>query len=190
MVVLTGLALAVSTAATATGVPSGQRALGQSVIEPVYDADHAGAIAFVSTPEHAAPAPDDHAVATLYLPVYPTGSSMTDTLCPHVPTERCPDHGATIASLAQETQPAVYGSGVIGHDHLMHLPRTPTFSVEVEPVVVLFTSSEAADEHLLTAAQVTAAVARGDAVTIPLPPARLHASVVPLAVWRLATPLG
>ena len=175
--------------AAASGVPSGQRLHGQSVVEPVYDADNAGAIGFISTPQHADQHAGTTAQAPIYLPVYPVGSTVGKLICPHTPVDTCPDHGPGIAGLAQSVAPAVYGGGVIGHDHVTAL-RGAGFHVALEPVVVLFTSKAAADEHLLTRAAIDAAVARGDAITLPLEAATLHGEQVSRRVWDLATPVG
>lgn len=172
----------------AENIPSGQRVLGRSVIEPVYDADHAGVIRFISTPENAPLNSDRHAVAPLYLPVYPTGSTVGPLICPHLPVDTCPDHGPIIAGLAQSVAPGVYGGGVLGHDHLAQL-RGADFHVDLEPTVVLFTSTRAANEHLLTREAINAAISRGDAIAIPLPPATLHGEQVSDQVWTLATPV-
>lgn len=172
-------------------VPSGQRQLGQSIVEPVYDAQHAGAIGFIKTPEHAPVRSDEAARRPLYLPVYPEGASVGALICPHVPVDTCPDHGPVIAGLAQSVAPEVYGVGVVGHDHLAALRGAggEGAGVILEPVVVLFTSAAAARQHLLTEADVLAAVARGDAMTIALPGAALHGELVPTEVWTLATPV-
>jgi hypothetical protein len=182
------LALVTVGGAAADGVPSGQRVLGQSVVEPVYDAEHAGAVGFISTPQHAPLASDSRAWAPLYLPVYPTGSTVGQLICPHVPVDTCPDHGPVIAGLAQAFAPDVYGGGVIGHDHVAQL-RGVGFHVALEPTVVLFTSKAAADEHLTTRASIDAAIARGDAIAIPLEAAALHGEQVAARVWSLATPV-
>jgi hypothetical protein len=182
--------LAVATiggAAFASGVPSGQRVFGQCVVEPVYDADDAGVVGFISTPQHARLHSDARALAPLYLPVYPTGSTVGDLICPHTPVDTCPDHGPGIAGLAQSLEPGVYGGGVIGHDHVTSL-RGVGFHVALEPIVVLFTSPAAATEHLTTRAAIDAAIARGDAIAVPLEAAALHGEQVSDQVWDLATP--
>jgi hypothetical protein len=176
-------------AAASTDVPSGQRRLGDSVVEPVYDAAHPGVVGFVKTPSSAPIAASPRAWAPLYLPVYPTGSTVGALICPHLPVDGCPDHGPVIAELARNTVPAVYGEGVIGHDHLAVLRTEGGFHVALEPIVVLFTSTAAANDHLLTSQAVLAAVARGDAITIPLPGAVLHGEQVSERVWSLATPI-
>lgn len=188
-IALTGFTLGQSGIAAAGGsVPSGQRILGQSVVEPVYDAQHAGEIGFISTPSNAPLEANLRAWAPLYLPVYPSGSTVGALICPHVPVDTCPDHGPTIAGLAQSVAPDVYGDGVLGHDHLAVLPGAG-FDVALEPIVVLFTTKVAANEHVLTGDAIEAAIGRGDAITVPLPGATLHGEPVPVTVWRLATPV-
>jgi len=85
--------------------------------------------------------------------------------------------------------PSVYGDGVLGHDHLMDFPGGADFNVAWEPILVLFTSKAAANEHLLTDAQIDAAVARHDAIEVPLPDATFHCQAVSARVYALGTPL-
>ena len=184
-------AIAVLTAggvAAVDSVPSGQRAQGRSIVEPVYDADNDGVVRFIGTPDHAPLNSDTRAWAPLYLPVYPTGSTVGQLICPHVPVDTCPDHGSVIAGLAQAVAPDVYGHGVIGHDHVAQL-RGVGFHVALEPTVVLFTSLIAANEHLTTRAAIDAAISRGDAIAIPLEVAALHGEQVSSQVWNLAAPV-
>ena len=67
--------------------------------------------------------------------------------CQHQPADNCPDHGPAVSGLAQAAAPLVYSSGVWGHDHLVAAPPSPPaagdFNVAWEPVVVLFTSTDA-----------------------------------------------
>jgi hypothetical protein len=178
-----------ATLATAGSIPSGERLLGQSVLEPVYDDEQAGVIGFVSTPLHAPLKANPRAWSPFYLPVYPVGSTVGPLICRHTPAENCPDHGAAIAEAAAAIMPSVYGSGVVGHDHLMDFPGGADFNVAWEPILVLFTSKAAANEHLLTDAQIEAAVERGDAIEVPLPQATFHCQAVSAAVWKLGRPL-
>ncbi|MDP9296016.1 MAG: hypothetical protein M3O88_04890 [Actinomycetota bacterium] len=113
----------------------------------------------------------------------------TTFLCQHTPIENCPTHGDAIAGLAQAMEPSVYGGGVLGHDHLMDFPGGADFHIAWEPIVVLFTNSAAANEHILTDAQIEAAVARDDAIEVPLPGATFYCAFVPARVYDLATPL-
>jgi len=84
----------------------------------------------------------------------------------------------------------VYSGGVMGHDHLMAGPASGgDFNIAWEPIPVLFTSTGAADAHLINKAQVDAAVASGDAYEAPLPQLTFNCSVVNQAVYALGTPL-
>jgi hypothetical protein len=57
-----------------------------------------------------------------------------------------------------------------------------------EPILVLFTSTAAANEHLLTDAAIDAAVDRGDAIEVPLPQLTFHCEAVSARVYELGTP--
>ena len=174
-------------------IPSGERILGQTVLEAVYDAEHAGAIGYVSTPIHAPMKANPRAWAPLYVVMYPVTSTVvtsgTTLLCQHLPVENCPDHGPGVAGLAQQMMPGVYGVGVAGHDHVMDYPGGDDFNVAWEPVVVLFTNAAAANQHLVTDAQISAAVASHDAIEIPLAAATFHCAAVAKALWDRGTPV-
>jgi hypothetical protein len=180
-----------TTVHAAASIPSGEVVVGQTVIEPVYD-DMTGAIRYVSTPMHT-PNPvntNPRAWAPFYLPVYPAGSTVGTTLCEDVPVENCPDHGPALAGAARAIMPKVYPGAVIGHDHLMAGPGSGgDFNIAWEPVLVLFTSTAAANEHITTLAQLNAALGRGDVIEIPLPNLTFHCSVVSAAVYAQGTPL-
>lgn len=181
--------------AMASPLPSGERIVGNTVVEPVYD-DMTGAVRYVSTPR-GAPNPvksNPRASAPFYLPVYPTGSSVGTLNCEDVPVENCPDHGPGVALAAMAIMPPVYGGGVIGHDHLMAGPGSHgDFNVAWVPTLVLFTSN-AAVRHLILLKDVMAAVASGDAILVPLdgsngtPNLTFHCSVVSGAVYANGTP--
>ncbi|HEY8840517.1 MAG TPA: hypothetical protein VIO80_07680 [Candidatus Dormibacteraeota bacterium] len=182
--------------ALASSIPSGERIVGRTVIEPVYD-DMTGAIRYVSTPM-GAPNPVKSppiAAAPFYLPVYPTGSTVGTLVCQDVPQENCPDHGAAVAGAAQAIMPSVYSGGVIGHDHLMAGPGSGgDFNIAWVPILVLFTSNAAANQHLILLTDVNAAVAGGQAILVPLdgthgtPNLTFHCSVVPAAVYARGIP--
>jgi hypothetical protein len=184
------VALVAAMPAAAGSIPSGERVLGQAVIEPVYN-DETGAIGFVSTPLNAPTKANPRAWAPFYAPVYPVGSTVGPLLCQHTPVENCPTHGDAIAGLAQALAPvpSVYAAGVLGHDHLMDFPGGEDFNIAWEPILVLFTSSGAANEHLILDSQVETAVAKGDAVEIPLPPATFLCAAVPASVYAQGMPL-
>jgi hypothetical protein len=182
-------------AAGAGSVPSGERQVGQSVLEPVYNDEQAGTIGYVSTPLKAPTVVKANPAAwsPFFVPVYPTTSTVGTLLCMHLPTDNCPDHGPGIAEAAAAIMPNVYGpsdgSGVLGHDHLMDFPGGADFNVAWEPILVLFTSTAAANEHLLTDAQIEAAVEAGRAIEVPLPQLTFHCAAVSARVYALGTPL-
>jgi hypothetical protein len=86
--------------------------------------------------------------------------------------------------------PAVYGDGVLGHDHLMDFPGAAEWNVAWEPVLVLFTSKAAANEHLLTDEQIDAAIDRGDAIEIEVPEATFHCQKVSSVLYAGGVPLS
>ena len=188
--------LAVNTrlrASAADSIPSGETILGKSTIEPVYD-DTNGSITYVMTPNNA-PNPvhsNPNSWAPFYVPVYPVGSTVGTLLCAHTPKDNCPDHGPGIAGAAATIVPSVYGDGVLGHDHLMAPPGSGgDFNIAWEPILVLFTTKDAANTHLTTLAQINAAVngPNPTAIEVPLPQLTFHCEVVPAKVYALGTPV-
>jgi hypothetical protein len=186
----------VASAPVSAATPSGERAHGQSTIEPVYD-DMTGAVAYLATPNHVANPvhTNPRAWAPIYLTVYPTGSTVGTLDCMGVPGN-CPDHDGLVAGVAMSAMPSVYGDGVIGHDHLVAVPGSGgDFNIAWQPVLVLFTSKAAANEHITTLAQINAAVGRGDAFEIwtgvnGAPDLTFHCSVVPAVVYWNGTPVS
>jgi hypothetical protein len=175
----------------ASTVPSGERAFHQSGVEPVYN-DETGTIGYLMVPGHSRMRANPRSWAPIYLPVYPTSaaSSVGTLVCMHVPVENCPSHGNDIAGLAAQMMPDVYGAGVLGHDHMMDFPGGSDFNIAWEPIVVLFTSKAAANEHLTTDAALEAAVGRGDAIEVPLPQLTFYCAVVPKVIYDRATPVA
>ena len=178
--------------ARADALPSGERQLGRSAIEPAYNAD-TGKILYLGTPEkspfptHTSP----HAVSPLYLVEYPPGSTVGTLNCMGVPGN-CPDHDGLVAAVATGAMPAVYGTDpslLPGHDHVVDPPGAPDFNVAWEVVEVLFTNRAAANTHLTTDTAIENAVAAGDAVEIDLGFA-FHCQVVPQVVYNRGTPVG
>ena len=182
-----------SRAAAAASMPSGERIHGQSTIEPVYD-DTTGNVNFVMTPNKA-PNPvnaNPQSWAPFYVPVYPlSASASVGTLqCAHLPADNCPDHGPPIAGAAASIVPSVYGSGVLGHDHLMAPPGSGgDFNIAWEPILVLFTNTTAANTRLTTLAQIKAAESSGQAFEVPNPSATFHCEVVPANIYANSTPV-
>jgi hypothetical protein len=153
--------------------PSGERQLGNVAIEPAYD-DPNGNVIFLLTPNRLAPlnptqpinGVNPHAVAPLFLVVYPPGTPGTFN-CMGVPGN-CPDHNPTIASVATAVLPGVYGSdaaAVPGHDHLVGMPHTGDFNVPWHVYVELFTSKRAVT-HITTLVDLEAAWSSGALVEL------------------------
>lgn len=184
-------AVRASAAPTADALPSGERLLGQSSIEPAYD-DQTGNLTYLLTPIRS-PFPthtSSRAVAPLYLVEYPPGSTVGTLNCMGVPGN-CPDHDGEVATAATTIMPGVYGTDptvVPGHDHLVAVPASGgDFNVAWEVFEVLFTSKAAGNTHLTTEAAIEDAVGRGDAIEVDLGFA-FHCSVVPARVYWRGTP--
>jgi hypothetical protein len=165
---LAALACVVPVAGSADALPSGEHLLGNVAIEPAYD-DYNGSIVYLLTPNRLAPLGannpinnvNPHAVAPLYLIVYPPGTAGTFN-CMGVPGN-CPDHDGAIAGVATGVRPDVYGtdaSRVPGHDHLVGMPRTGDFNVAWRVYVELFTPG-ATVTHITTLAQLQNAWSSG-----------------------------
>ncbi len=187
-------AAAPASMAVATSLPTGQVVVGQGTIEPAYN-DINGSLVYLLTPNKAPMhANMDHAVAPLYVIMYPTASAgaIGTVNCQHQPADNCPDHGPLLAGLAESVFPSVYGAGVWGHDHILSAPPAPPaigdFNFAWMPVAVLFTPG-AAITHITTEAQLDAAVTAGDVIEIPLAAATFNCSVVSATVYNLGTPV-
>jgi hypothetical protein len=186
-------ALANAQSALTAALPSGERLLGQSSIEPAYN-DVLGTLIFLSTPIKS-PFPthtSSRAVASLYLVEYPPGSTVGTMNCMGVPGN-CPDHDIEVATAATSIMPAVYGTDptkVPGHDHLVAPPASGgDFNVAWEVVEVLFTNKAAGNTPLHTEEAIEAAEKRGDAIEVDLGFA-FHCSVVSPAPYFKGTPIG
>lgn len=182
---LTGLA-----SADSGSPPTGDRYLNGNRVDAAYNAANPGQLGFFMEPSgrmHASPT----AWAPIYVVVYPTGSTAASTFnCMHFgpKDDNCPSHGDAIAGLAAAQEPAVYGDGVAGLDHVLDFPGGDDFNVAWEPVAVLFTSKAAANEHLLSDDRILQLQAEGAVKLIPLPALTFLCAIVPQRVWDLATP--
>jgi hypothetical protein len=152
----------------ADSLPTGEHTLGNTAIEPAYDA-YNGSLVYLLTPNRLAPlnptqpinGVNTHAVAPLFLVVYPPGTPGVFN-CMGNPGN-CPDHDGAIAGVATSVMPSVYGavaSAVPGHDHLVGMPRTGDFNVPWRVYIELFTST-AAVTHITTLSGLQAAWASG-----------------------------
>jgi hypothetical protein len=177
------------TAFADANVPSGERINGQSTLEPAYD-DMTGNQIYLNTPNNAHLNANPRAWAPLYVVEYPKDATVGTLQCAHIPADNCPDHGPLIAGVAASIMPSVYGAGALGHDHLLAAPGSGgDFNIAWEPYLVLFTNAAAANTHITTLAQLQWALNSGNAISVPLPQATFHCSVVSGAVYDHATPV-
>lgn len=192
-----------ASASSASGVPSGQRMIGNTsfstatgrftgggaTVEPAYN-DANGSLVYLLTPTNAkvsAKAP----VAPIYLPVYPVGSGIDPASlnCAHLPADNCADHGPEVSGAPPIVNNPVYANGVLGHDHLVGVASTGgDFNFKWEPTLIVFNNAQAATHHITTLAQIEAAKLAGDITVIPLPALDFNCSIVGAAVYNRATP--
>jgi hypothetical protein len=153
----------------ASGLPTGERHLGQATIEPAYD-DMTGNLVYLLTPDHA-PFPatqiNSLAVDPLYLVLYPPGTAGTFN-CMGVPGN-CPDHDGLVAGAATAIEPGLYGTNpaaVPGHDHLVGVAATHgDFKVAWHVYLELFTSSGAVT-HITTLSELNTAKGSGSVIEV------------------------
>ncbi len=185
---------------------------GGGAIEPAYN-DANGSLIYLLTPTKSnvqlsnkiVQDPTDVAfpfahpvnVAPLFLPVYPTSSGIIPATlnCAHVPADNCPDHGPAVSDAVQfGIDPAVYGAGVIGHDHLIGVAATKgDFNIIWEPVLVLFAPTEAgaaaaASQHITTLQQLTDDLNAGLVFEVPLPALDFRCAIVSASLYAHGTP--
>lgn len=184
--------------AVADPAPTGQRSFHNNGLEPAYNAANAGQIGYFMEPAgkmNASPT----AWAPIYVVVYPRDSTVAQTTtfsCIHhaMGDDNCPSHGNAIAGLAMATEPTVYSDAahhdlVAGHDHVLDFPGGDDFNIAWEPVVVLFKSKTAANEHVVTDDRIKQLYADGKVDLIPLPQATFLCAIVPQTIWNMATPV-
>ena len=191
-------------ASSASTAPSGQVMYGNTTIdsatghfvggggtvEPAYNSA-TGTLIYLQTPNNAKTHPNPHNVAPLYIPVYPVGSGIDPASlnCAHKPADNCPDHGPGVAGAALNIEKTVYGDGVVGHDHLAGIASAGgDFNVIWEPTLVLFTSAQAAQQHITTLAQINADLTANKAILVPLPQLDFNCAVVSAAAYARGTP--
>ena len=190
--------LAAAVPAGATTAPSGDRFVGNATlghggaIEPAYDYN-TGNLAYILTPT-GAPFPakaNDHAVAPLYIVVYPASYPGWTLSCMGVPGN-CPDHDGLIAGAATAIEPGVYGTdpaAVPGHDHLIGLANTGgDWNVAWHVYVILFTNSAAANSHITTLTQLQDALDGGDAISVDSGIV-FNCNAVPASLYWSGTPI-
>lgn len=190
--------LATAIPVSATEPPSGERIVGNAtlghgaVVEPAYDYN-TGSLTYILTPT-GAPFPakaNAHAVAPLYLVVYPSSYPGWTLNCMGVPGN-CPDHDGMIAGAATAIEPDVYGTnpaGVPGHDHLIGLANTGgDWNVAWHVYVILFTNSAAANSHITTLTQLHDALGSDDAISVDSG-IIFNCSAVPASLYWNGTPI-
>lgn len=183
--------------ATASGAPTGEVTLGQSTIEPAYNAAD-GSLMYLLTPNKAPMRAPAVTWAPLYIPVYPAsdaGLFPSPLNCMHLGGDNCPDHGPEVAGAAMAIMPGIYGAGVLGHDHVGDAPGGSDFNFQWVPVLVLFTDPIAAQTRVTTDAGIAALVANHQAIEIRLdgthgaPFSVFNCSVVSASVYSRGTPV-
>jgi len=196
LALLASIAVLASSAIAAAdpSVPTGERSFHGATLEPFYNAENAGQIGYLLTPGKAPMKANPRAWSPLYIVVYPRGTTAASTLnCMHYPAENCPSHGDEVAGAAASIAAAngwdTYDSGVLGHDHVGDFPGGADFNFAWEPVLVLFTSAAAANEHLVTDTQIDDAVADGKAIEVELPQLTFNCAAVSGRIWSMATPV-
>ncbi len=189
-----GAVLFVPWTAAAQDLPSGEVEFRQSSIEPAYN-DLNGKITYFLTPARAHEKANGHAVAPIYIIVYPTSAagSVGTLNCMYQPTDNCPSHGQGVAYMANLVEYSVYSGGVLGHDHILAAPPSPPvvggdFNIAWLPVFVFFTSSTAANTHIKTLDQLNKELADGNVIEKLFPNGTFHCSIVPATVYNMGTP--
>lgn len=192
-----GALLLAAVPVSATTAPSGERMIGDvseghgAAIEPAYDYN-TGERAYFLTPTGAFfSKANGHAVAPLYIVVYPSSYPGWTLDCMGVPGN-CPDHDGLIAGAATALEPGVYGTNpaaVPGHDHLLGLANTGgDWNVAWHVYVILFTNSAAANSHITTLTQLDDALGGGDAISVDSG-IIFNCSVVPASLYWSGTPI-
>jgi len=188
---LAGMVLVATGPVSAGLLPTGERTFQTNRLEPAYDAANPGQLGYFMEPAgqmNASPT----AWAPIYVVVYPTGSTAATTFnCMHYGPndDNCPSHGDTIAGFAATHEPDVYGNGVAGHDHVLDFPGGDDFNIAWEPVVVLFTSKDAANEHLLSDDRILQLQSEGEVKVFPLAAKTFLCAIVPGRIYDMATPV-
>jgi hypothetical protein len=187
-------ALLTTGAGHAAGLPSGERQVGQALVEPAFD-DMTGGLIYLLTPIHA-PFPakaNDRSWEPIYVVVYPSSSTFGDLNCMMSPNN-CPDHNGVVDQLARQINPnGLYSNGTKGHDHILHAPGPPggEFNVNWEIHLILFTDAQASQQRLRTLDDLfgpSGVVTTGKAIDVDLELAFICA-VVPARVYARGTPV-
>ncbi len=194
---------AASAQSQGSGPISGQRAFGQSTVEPAVN-DANGGTVFLLTP-NLVPFPSNsnpRASAPMYIPMYPSDSTINPatlncqpTNCDHLnvlpfPAPDYPNGGTTCTKFGLPEG----GCGlVVGHDHLIGVPATGDFNVAWHVILVVFTSQGFSDgainNRMKTLQDVATAVTSGDAFEVSTP-ITFNCSIVSQTVYLRGAPLS
>ncbi len=196
------LVLWATSAQSQTGL-SGQRAFGQSTVEPAIN-DANGSTVFLLIPDRV-PFPSQsnpRASAPMYIPMYPAGSTINPTTlncqphnCDHLNVlpfiaEGYPNGGTTCTQFGLPDKSC---SLVVGHDHLIGVAPIGDFNVAWHVILVVFTpqgvNSNASNNRIMTLMDLAAAVSRGDAFEVSTPIV-FNCSIVPETVYLKGVPLS
>jgi hypothetical protein len=189
----------------ASGVDSGQRAFGQSEVEPALDDSNGNAIYLLTPLKNPFPSKaNPRATAPMYLPMYPLSSTVPasdlncqPTNCDHSNVLPFPesDYGALSGS-----DPACVDfnggspcSPVKGHDHLVGVASTGgDFNQAWHVELVVFTHAAFLDgkinTRITTLSQIQALVNSGDAF-IADTPVTFNCSVASEQTYEIGTPV-
>lgn len=202
-------------AAEATGVFSGQTAFGQVSVEPAFD-DATGNVVFLLTP-NGAPLPskaNSHAQDTLYIPVYPTNSTISPShlqcqtgeatnsgncnhlqvlpfFDPHYDRNADDENGSSRA--CQDYNGGKPCTVYLGHDHLIGVPKTGgAFNVAWAVKLVIFTPTGIGDgainKRITTLSDLDSLIVNKDVAIAPTPIV-FNCSIVSQTVYERGAPL-
>lgn len=200
-----GAAASIATASVDLPWQTGQRAFGNSVVEPAVN-DTNGTQTFLITPNHSPfydgsanpsappPHPFDKVSAPLYLVTYPIGSTVD--VGPGAAPLNCYTEGFFSAGLPYNCDHAQI-PGVKGHDHLVGVPGSQKaggdYNVQWHVLATFFTqkgiSDGAMNTRILTFAQLTAAQQNGDVTPFVDTHIYFDCSAVSGASYSNGTPL-
>ena len=177
----------------------GERIAQKQVLIPFYDWD-TGKVIIGSTPvscqyvntcaPHASKGIPKQQVQPFYLVVYPMQEKgKIPVQCVHEPADNCPDHGPLIAAGAKQLNPAVYGNGVWGHNHIGAGPESAEYRVIASPILVLFKTRAAATHLITTRKQIMSAVHSGQAYLYPAPQYEFINYVVAASLYAEGKPV-
>lgn len=177
------VALAAGLAVNSAAAYSGQIAFGNGTVEPALNGAD-GSTVYLLTPNNA-PFPSNanqqHAVAPLWIPMYPQGSTVNAAdlnchpdNCDHLQVLPFVPPGGVYQSGTITNKYGTFTGGlVVGHDHVVGVAPTGDFNVAWHVILVVFTPKAVADGainvRLSTVEQIQQAITNGDAFPADTP---------------------